>query len=146
MDFIEFESFLHHQIPITKAMDFKVKEFTPSRVSISAGLESNVNHKLTAFGGSINSLVTVCGWSMVYIHIKPIDPEAHIVIQKSTIEYLSPIRHDFHTVCEMPGEEEMKKFIDMYQKFGRARIKLTVCCFDEGRLAAKYEGQYVAFK
>ena len=83
MNKYEFEKFLHKQIPITKEMGFSILEFTPSKVKIAAKLEPNINHKSTAFGGSINSLMTVCGWAMAFINIKKVDPEAHIVIQRS---------------------------------------------------------------
>lgn len=142
----EFEQFLHKQIPITKEMGISVIEFTPSRVKISAKLEPNLNHKCTAFGGSINSLMTVCGWAMVYANIKGIDKDAHIVIQKSSINYLAPIDKDFIAECILSDEISRKIFFETYNKHSKARLKLKVTCNDEQILLADYEGQYVAFK
>lgn len=142
----EFEVFLHKQIPITKAMEFSVIEFTPSKVRISAKLKANINHKSTAFGGSINALMTVCGWAMVFINIKEIDPKAHIVIQKSSINYIAPIDEDFIAECELTDEETKVNFLDSYRKHNKARLKLKVFCFKEDKLLAEYEGQYVVFK
>lgn len=62
----EFEKFIYEQIPITKAMGISIEKFTSSEVKVLAKLEPNINHKSTAFGGSINSVMTVCGWSLVY--------------------------------------------------------------------------------
>ena len=146
MNEYEFEQFLHKQIPITKEMGISVIEFTPSRVKISAKLEPNLNHKCTAFGGSINSLMTVCGWAMVYANIKEIDKDAHIVIQKSSINFLVPIDKDFIAECILLDEVSRKKFFEMYNKHCKARLKLKVTCNDEQLLLAEYEGQYVAFK
>lgn len=142
----EFEQFLHEQIPITKAMAFGVEEFTPSKVRISAKLEPNINHKATAFGGSISALMTVCGWSMVFANIKDIDPEAHIVIYKSSINYLAPIEEDFTAECELSSEESKKQFVDTYNKHKKSRLKLKVTCRKEGRQLAEFHGQYVAFR
>lgn len=142
----EFEEFLHHQIPITKAMAFSVVEFTPSKVKISAKLEPNINHKSTAFGGSINCLMTVCGWAMAFIHIKEIDPDAHIVIQKSNVNYLLPINEDFTAECSLEGEDAAMKFVDMYRKHKKGRINLNVTCHKGDALLAEYQGQYVAVK
>lgn len=146
MNEYEFEQFLYKQIPITKEMGINVIEFTPSRVRISAKLEPNLNHKCTAFGGSINSLMTVCGWAMVYANIKAIDKDAHIVIQKSNINYLAPINKDFIAECILSDEISIKKFIELYNKHSKARLKLKVTCSDEQILLSEYEGQYVAFK
>jgi thioesterase domain-containing protein len=138
----EFEQLLHQQIPITKAMGFSVIEFTPSKVRILAKLD----HKSTVFGGSINCLMTVCGWAMTFINIKGIDSDAHIVIQKSNINYLVPIKEDFIAECDLTDEESKRKFIEMYTKHKKGRLSLKVSCYNENTLLAEYEGQYVAFK
>lgn len=142
----EFEQFLHKQIPITKDMGISVIEFTPVKVRISAKLEPNLNHKCTAFGGSINSLMTVCGWAMVYANIKEIDKEAHIVVQKSNINYLAPIDKDFIAECVLSDEMSRELFFKTYNKHNKARIKLKVTCSDGEVMLAEYQGQYVAFK
>ena len=146
MDKNEFEQLLHHEIPITKAMGFSVIEFTPSKVRILAKLEPNINHKATAFGGSINCLMTVCGWAMMFINIKGIDPDAHIVIQKSNINYLAPIGEDFIAECTLTDEESKRKFLETFAKHKKARLKLKVSCYNQDTLFAEYEGHYVAFK
>ncbi|MFT8314579.1 MAG: YiiD C-terminal domain-containing protein [Clostridium sp.] len=142
----EFEEFLHKKIPITKAMGFSVVEFTPERIRISAKLEPNINHKGTAFGGSIDCLMVVCGWAMVFINIKEIDPHAHIVIQKSNINYLLPIKEDFIAECNLSDEESKRKFFEMYTKHKKGRLNLKVSCYNKETLLAEFKGQYVAFK
>ncbi|GFZ29817.1 hypothetical protein CSC2_03430 [Clostridium zeae] len=142
----EFEQFLYAHIPITEKMGFTIVEFTKNKVKVAAKLEPNINHKHTAFGGSINSLMTVCGWAMVFINIKEVDPEAHIVIRKSNIEYLAPIDSDFIAECELLVEEDRNKFFEMYKKHKKGRLTLNVTCHKGDKLLAKYEGQYVAFK
>lgn len=142
----EFEQLLHQQIPITKAMGFRVVEFTPTKVKISAELGPNINHKSTAFGGSIYCLMTICGWAMMFINIKGIDPDSHIVIQKSKINYLLPIEEDFTAECILEDEEIKRKFVETYSKHKKGRLKLKVCCYKQDVLLTEYEGHYVAFK
>lgn len=146
MDKHEFEEFLHKKIPITKSMGFSVIEFTPSRVKISAKLEPNINHKGTAFGGSINCLMVVCGWAMVFINTKEIDPNAHIVIKKSSINYLLPIKEDFIAECNLSDEESKRKFFEMYTRHKKGRLDIKVSCYNQDSLLAEFQGQYVAFK
>lgn len=141
----EFEKYLHTQIPITHAMQFKVEAFDKTQVSIQAKLAPNINHKSTAFGGSINSLMTVCGWAMMYCLIKPVDTGAHIVIQKSSIQYYQPIHQDFTATCQLEENGIKEKFIQTYQRYNKARLSLKVECKDTCT-SASFEGHYVAFK
>ena len=145
MDKKEFEQFLHRQIPVTKAMEFSVLEFTASRVRISAKLEPNRNHHLTAFGGSISCLMTVTGWALVYANIKEIDPNAHIVIWKSNIRYLKPLKKDFTAECVLTNEADKINLFKMYNKNHKGKLSVKVHCCEDGFLAAEFEGQYVAF-
>ena len=145
MDKNEFEKFLYQSIPITKAMELSVIDFTPSKVKISAKLEPNINHKSTAFGGSINSLMTITGWSLVFANIKDIDPNAHIVISKSNIKYLKPIRKDFIAECILTNEGDRRKLFEMYNKHQKGFITLKVQCYDNDTLLAEFEGRFVVF-
>ena len=136
MNTYDFEQFLHQQIPITKAMAFSVIEFTPSIVRISAKLEPNKNDKSTAFGGSINSLMTLCGWAMMFINIKEVDPDAQIVIQKSEIHYVMPIKEDFIAQCVLSDEESKAKFLEMYTTHSKGKLNLKVTCYNRHSLLA----------
>lgn len=145
MDKQEFEEFLHSKIPITKAMGITVIEFTKSRVKLSAQIEPNINDKLTAFGGSINALMTICGWAMTFINIKDVDNDVQIVIHKSNITYMAPINEDFIAECSVEHNESVE-FIENYKKYNKARLNLKVFCGKKERIFVKYEGEYVAFK
>lgn len=146
MDKLDFKNFLYSKIPITKEMGIDVLEFSSSKVTLLAKLKPNINHKSTAFGGSINSLMTVCGWSLVYKNISEIDANAHIVIQKSNIDYLNPIKEDFSAICELKDEKIKTKFLETFKKHNKSRLKLKVFCYKNDTLLAEFEGYYVIFK
>ena len=74
MDELAFQQFLYEQIPITEKMKFEVIKFGPTSVKMLARLEANFNHKCTAFAGSINSLMTLCGWGVVFANAKEFAP------------------------------------------------------------------------
>ena len=142
----EFEEFLHNKIPITKAMGLEVIEFTKSKVKMLAKIEANINDKLTAFGGSINALMTICGWSMVFINVNDVDKDVDIVIKESTIKYKAPIREDFIAECEFNDEQARKDFLEMYTKNKKGRLKLKILIKDDKTIFAEYEGEYVVLK
>lgn len=145
MDKHEFEKFLHEKIPATKAMKVKVAEFGPSKVRLEAELEPNVNDKGTAFGGSISSLMTLCGWSMMFSLMAGRDPGAQIVVSRSSMRYIAPIKGDFAAECSLPEDRDVSAFLEAYKDRKKARLSLKVRCFSEGELAADYDGQYVAY-
>jgi thioesterase domain-containing protein len=142
----EFEKFLHDKIPITEAMKIEAEEFGPSKVRLSASLEPNVNDKGTAFGGSISSLMTLCGWSMMFSLMENHDPQAKIVVSKSSMRYIAPAKGDLAAECKLPVDGSAEEFLKTYREKGKARLSLKVRCFSEGELAADYEGQYVAYR
>jgi thioesterase domain-containing protein len=142
----EFEKFLHDQIPITKGMEVGVEEFNTSKVRLSAKLAPNINDKGTAFGGSISSLMTLCGWSMAFMIMMETDPLAQVVIQKSNINYLVPITGDFSAECVLGDGEVKEQFLDMYSERKKGRLKLKVRCYSGDTLSAEYEGMYVALR
>lgn len=146
MDKFEFQQFLHHQIPITESMEISVLEFSPLKVKVLAKLEPNINHKSTAFGGSINCVMTVCGWALTFANIKDLDPEAHIVIRKSNINYLHPIKGDITAECTLTDNGRVERFLDMYTKHKKGILNLRVHCYDEDTILSEFEGQYVAFR
>lgn len=126
-------------------MGIQVLEFTQSRVRMLAKLDANINDKMTVFGGSINGLMTICGWAMIFKNIKEIDPGVDIVIKKSSINYFAPIREDFIAECELNNERARKEFIEIYSKQKKSRLNLKISIKNKITTLAEYEGQYVAF-
>lgn len=142
----EFELFLHKRIPITKAMGITVLEYSEAAVKVKAPLALNFNHKGTAFGGSINTLMTVCGWAQTHALISAHDAQAHIVIQKSKVRYRAPITSDFIAECSMNDSAAVKLFLDSYFRYGKAKIDIAVKCMDGEKILAEFEAGYVVFK
>lgn len=79
----------------------------------------------------------------MYANFKPFASDAHIVIQKSNMEYLRPINDDFFAACELVNDGGKERLLRTYQKFGKGRITLKVHCYCNEVLAAEYEGTFV---
>ena len=141
---IELEQRLHRDIALTQHMGLRVEEHSEIGLVLSAPLAKNLNHKQTAFGGSLNSLVTLAGWGMVYLLLKEIGRDAHIIIQESEISYLRPVKDDFQAICPPPQEEVLFKFQRMIRKKKIGRITLPAFIYYEKELAVSFQGSYVA--
>ena len=70
-------------------------------LSLWAPISPNLNHKSTAFAGSLNSVLTLSGWSLVWLLLKEWGLSGTIVIQESTCHYHFPVHDDFVARCRM---------------------------------------------
>jgi thioesterase domain-containing protein len=66
----ELQKILYSEIPLTKAIGIEVCEFTGLSLTLKAPLEKNINHKCTAFGGSLYSVAVLSGWGLIYLLFK----------------------------------------------------------------------------
>jgi thioesterase domain-containing protein len=130
------ESVLHHDIPLTRDMGLKVLD----------SLEANVNHKSTMFGGSLYCGAVLAGWGWLHLRLKEEGiTDGHIVIQEGQISYPLPVTGDANAICAAPNAAVWKKFLTMYQRYGRARLTLHTRVVNAGsdEDAVTFSGQYV---
>jgi thioesterase domain-containing protein len=140
----ETETFLHRQIPLSRAMGVAVEESTEERFVLTAPLAANRNHLGTAFGGSLSAIATLAGYGMLWLRLG--DSDAHIVIKSSSIRYLHPVRGDIRAVCETPDPETFSGFLDTFVRKGKARIRLEVEMVEDGRECVRFSGEFVAMR
>jgi len=141
---ISLQEVLHAEIPITKAMGVCVVEESSSSLTLSAPLENNINHKCTAFGGSLYSISVLSGWGLLYLLMKERGLTGHIVIQESNIQYIKPVTDIITSTCTFNSSSHADKFVSMFQRKGIARIKLESRISDEFGTQVLFTGQFVA--
>lgn len=139
------EDYLHRHIPISAAMGIRVLEIDDRGVRLAAVLEPNLNHRSTAFGGSVSSLAILSAWTLVHVGLRERGQSAHVVIQKSTTDFLRPIDGDMEAFCAAPGPKEWERLVDSVRRRGRGRMRLISEVSSGGAVAASFHGVYVAF-
>lgn len=135
---------LDHEIPITRQIGIKVVRYDGEQLALAAPLERNINHKSTAFAGSLNSVVTLAGWGMIWIMLKELDIAGTIVIQDSASHYRRPVTQDFTAICHKPDAEQVAQFARILREKGRARLELQAEIHEHGTLVMSFQGRYVA--
>ncbi len=135
---------LHTEIPITRQIGIHVVEYDGTRLTLAAPIERNINHKATAFAGSLNSVVTLAGWGLIWIALREAGLEATIVIQDSTSYYRRPITRDFSATCQKPDDAQMSQFVRMLREKGKARLELEAEIRENDAVAMSFQGRYVA--
>lgn len=141
----ELEQTLHAEIPLTRAMDVRVLRADQNGLALGAALAPNLNHKKTAFGGSLNSLATLACWGLIQLLVRDSGRPITVVIQESSVQFLKPVMRDFEAICALPPEPVSKRFLHTLERKGRARLALDSAVHVDGEIALRFRGQFVAY-
>ncbi len=133
---------MHERIPLTRAMGVRVLSDEAHRFAIEAPVRLNYNHLQTAFGGSINAIGTLAGYTFLWFELH--SDSAHVVISASSIRFLRPIRETIRAVCAKPSRETLEAFHALLQNTGKASIQLRIQMVEKDLLAARFEATFVA--
>lgn len=137
------EAKYHADIPLTRALGLRVLQCTPEQVRLAAPLEPNRNDKGTAFAGSLNALMTLAGWGLVYHRLLASGANCDIVIHHGEVRYRAPVHSDFVAVADL-GPDSWPDFLARLQSRGRGRILIPTRVEADGVTAAEFAGHYVA--
>ena len=142
----DLQALLNREIPLTKTIGIKVLQDREGELSLSAPLANNINHKSTAFGGSLYSVAVLTGWGLVHQLMQRHQLQGHIVIQDSDCDYLLPVDGEIISHCAFESEQQSQRFLSTYQRRGRARLRLEVEIIHQDKVAMRFHGSYVVHK
>ncbi len=137
------QAYLAEHIPITNALGIALELDPHNNIIVNAPLKNNINHKMTAFGGSLHAVATLACWSFLYKQFIHQLEKIEIVISRSEIDYLLPVTSDFKAICSQPDSVSWEKFSKAFNKKGKARIILCAKIYQADRLAVNYYGTFV---
>ncbi|MEO9029120.1 MAG: YiiD C-terminal domain-containing protein [Ktedonobacteraceae bacterium] len=132
-----------HEIPLTQHLEMRVMSYDEHGLTLKAPLAPNINHKRTAFAGSLNAVVTLAGWGLLWLVLQELEIPAKVVIQDSTCSYLRPMSNDFSAYCPKPNAAQIAKMAESLKKRGKARIELRVEVRNATTVAVAFTGRYV---
>src|SRR5215831_17942615 len=141
----ELQETLAREIPITRNLGITVESYNDEGLTLKAPLRQNINHKSTAFAGSLNALLTLAGWGLLWLLLKERDMHAQIVIQESMSSYLRPVTRDFSARCHKPDPTHIARLETVLRKKGKARLELQSEIREGDIVAVTFKGRYVVF-
>jgi thioesterase domain-containing protein len=127
-------------------MQVSVVKVAVDEVVLAAPLAPNINHRATVFGGSAASLALLAGWSLVHLRLAALVPDTRLVIQRSSIEYLTPITSAFTATAHLADARRWAAFVALLQKRGRARLAVDAALESAGAQVARCSGEFVALR
>jgi len=145
----ELQETFYHEIPITQHLGIRADSYDGEHLILKAPLENNINHKQTAFAGSLNALATLAGWGEIWLILRALGIPNQVVIQDSTSEFLRPVKSDFFASCRKPNSTQVARIESSLKKKGKARVELTSEIYtelhDDNAVAMRFKGRYVIF-
>lgn len=144
----ELEAFLRREIPLSRTMEVSVPRLDEEGLELSAPLAPNLNHKRTAFGGSLYSLAVLAAWGTVRQILREGRLKAHVVISEGGLSYLKPVAGEFRALCPRPAAPEVARFRQALLRKGKARLALRCevrpAGDPAGPAAAVFQGTFAA--
>ncbi|HED11611.1 MAG TPA: thioesterase [Caldithrix abyssi] len=140
----EIEHYLFTHIPLSTAMRVRVVEADWDHVLMSAPLEPNINHRQSAFGGSVASLAMLTAWTLIYFRLRKHNHLVRVVIHQNEIHFTKPITDKFEALTDPVDDADWEHFDKMLQRKGIARIEVTVRIMFAGVEAGCFKGRFVA--
>ncbi|WP_286237462.1 YiiD C-terminal domain-containing protein [Neptuniibacter halophilus] len=142
----QFLEWLRGQIPLINHMGFQPLRWDGHELQMGAELAPNVNDKGTGFGGSLATVATLCGWSIITLYLREQGRNDDVVIRDSHLEYFLPVTRDFTAVTQLPAPETLSGFDARMADKGRARMDLVIEIRQDDKLALRLSGSYVALE
>ena len=137
------ESRQDHPLPLR--VQVRVVEIGPEHARLTAPLAPNINHRETVFGGSASAVAILAAWSMLHLGLKVEGLGSRLVIQRNTMDYLTPIDGSFTAVALAPARPAWESFTRMIRRKGLGRITKTAALHYQGQVAGSLAGEFVAF-
>jgi len=138
----ELETFLRSRIPLSAAMAVEVRTASPSAVVIFAPLAPNLNHRDTAFGGSVSAVAILAAWSVLYVRMQAEGLAGRIVIRRNAMSYDRPIAGDFTASAAAPDATDWAKFRATLARKRTARIRVGARIESGGERAGELDGEF----
>jgi len=136
--------YVHEHIPITVQLGATISAYDGSSLTIAAPLAENLNHRQSAFGGSLSAIAILSGWALLFVKLKELGIHSRLVIQKTEFNFSSPVTADFESVSELPSTEKYDRFLTILNKKGKARLVVESQIICNGEVCGTHTGTFVA--
>jgi thioesterase domain-containing protein len=142
----EITAYLHAHIPITRSLAAAAVLYDGTSLRLAAPLAPNLNHRGTAFGGSMSALAVLAGWALLHVKLRERGIENRLVIQRSTLDFEAPVDGDFVATATLPAPAAWNRFLLTLERHGRARVTVPATIACASGAGASHEGTYAAFR
>ena len=130
------EPTFHELIPISNA----IVRYTGTTLTISAPLSQNINHQLSAFGGSLYANAVLAGWGLMQMKQSELNLDCNTVVMGGDVSYERPVVDDPLCTCELP--ENAEQLFETLEKEGKISASMVSTFSSGGQTAMALVGRY----
>ncbi len=146
MTLSEITSYLRDHIPLSRHLGAVVQSYDGVSISLGAPLAPNLNHRNTAFGGSLSALAILSGWALLHLTLRERRIPNRLVIQRSTLDFREAVDGDFTASSTLPVAAEWDRFLSTLARHDRARVSVPGAIHCASKMGGSHEGVYVALR
>lgn len=140
----QLQAYLRSSIPLGEAMGLRVDTCSDGEVRLAAPLLGNHNDKMTAFAGSLYSLASLAGWSLLQRLVSVRGLEMQVAIFTGEVAYMRPVRGDFSAHVRI-GPEIAETLLSEVRTNRRGRVGLEIMVEDDEGVAMRLAARYALF-
>lgn len=141
---LELQQTLQSEMPICTPMGIRPVSWDGCRLEMEMPLAPNRNHQYSAFAGSINALLTIVGWGTVFLLLHHEGRTGNVVIRRSQIRYLRPVRDEMIIARGLPLDPSaLEFFYEFLRSKGHSKIDIATEIADAEGPLASFQGSYV---
>jgi len=141
---LELQQTLQREMPICTPMGIRPVAWDGCRLEMEMPLAPNRNHQYSAFAGSINALLTIVGWGTVFLLLHHEGRTGNVVIRRSQIRYLRPVRDEMIIARGLPLDPSgLEFFYEFLRSKGHSKIDIATEIADADGPLASFQGSYV---
>lgn len=126
------QEILRDELPMAAFMGVEVVEWDEGGLTVRAPEGPSVNAHGTMFGGSIGALALLAGWGLVRLRLRELGMEPDVVVQRTLVEYVSPIFGSAEARAIVPEPEDWDRFVRTLDRRGKGRVLLEIHVSEEG--------------
>ncbi|MCZ6502831.1 MAG: YiiD C-terminal domain-containing protein [Gammaproteobacteria bacterium] len=135
------ENVYHELIPISRHMGIKVCNYTGSELTLVAPLANNINHQLSAFGGSLFSIAALAGWGMMQLKLCEENLDANTVVASGDVSFSLPVSEELYCICSLPDDWQF--FLQKLHDRGKGSVGMISTITASEKTAMQFKGRYV---
>jgi thioesterase domain-containing protein len=143
-DLARLASRVRDSIPLTRHLDFSLRDYRPGRLQLAAPLEANINDKGTMFAGSQAALMALAGWCLTTLEAEQRVPRADVLAISNSLRYLRPVTGPVLIEVRCP-EQSLVRFCQRLDRGERAVLSIEAEARNtDGEVASRYQAEYLA--
>lgn len=132
-------------MPPVAALGLRIAAAEGDRLRLHAPLAANVNDKGCAFGGSLASLMTLAGWSLLTLRLLRAGIDADVYVAETELKYRLPLFEDLIADARPDAGADMDAFVAAVAGTGRGELHvLAVVATADGITACRSRSRFVA--